>query len=545
MRRGSLLLAIAALACVLAATLMYGSPYAPVVAPAVDIEEIWAIEDTREESEKPLVTALENSGVPLAYDAQENIFYCTLGLDNGDEWPELRLTAPGAKDVKLVFVDDYNYDWCSDALFSGYPYQIMAYTDTEYAYMDVVFTGLPLVQIETGEEITVLDTAAQVKVSAYGEEAVRSQAMVHLRGGGSLSADKKSYKVEFVRDANGRSNRVNLPGFGLRNDIILGGMVMDRLLLRDALTWELYDKLMGDQAGGAFSARKTQYAEVFVNGAYCGLYLMMEPMSAQDEIAKAGESHLLTDSAYRSIARWFIDDKWPLLLNPRMENSFFEARYTPSASQPFAALEAYCNLMTCEDDEEFIRQVEKCMDIDALARYVLLMQAGAMTDNVNNNMYVWAKHTSAGVRYVLAPWDLDMTWGRNDHLLGEMYENWLTFALVDRMIALNAGGVAQKLVDQWKIWKEDVFTLENVEAIVTRLSDELSNSGAIARNAMRWEMTIDDTGGSDIIYAAQMRFEAVDRAMEQIEQMLAGGEVPGFLLGDDYEQRGVPIYAAY
>ena len=541
MKRGSLLLAIAVLACVLAATLYYGSPYAPVVAPAGDIEEIWEIEDTREERETPLVTALENGGVPLAYDAQENVFYCTLGLDNGDEWPQIHLTAPGTKGVKLVFVDDYSYDWCSDALFSGYPYQIMAYTDTQYSYIDVIFTGLPLVQIETDEEISTLDTVAQVKISAFGAEPVNSQAKVHYRGGGSLTREKKSYKVDFVRDANGKSNQVNLPGFGLRDDIILGGMVKDVLLMRDTLTWELYGKLMGEQADGAFSARKTQYAELFVNGEYRGIFLMMEPMKARDEITKAGESHLLTDSAYRSIARGFTDDKYPLLVNPRMENSIFEARYTSNAERPFATLERYCELMTCKDEQEFKRLAEKCIDIDALVRYVLLMQVSAMTDNVHNNMYVWAKHTSDGPRYVLAPWDLDMTWGRNTYLLGEMYDNWLTFALADRILALNAAGAAQKLVDQWKIWKEDILTLETVEEIVGRCYEELSGSGAIARNALRWDMSIDDTGGSDILYVAKMRLEAVDRAMERIEQMLAGGEVPAFLLGDDYEQRGVPI----
>ena len=544
MKRGSLLLAMAALVCVLAATLFYGSPYAPVVEPAGDIEQIWEIEDARVESERPLVTVLENGGVPLAYDAAENVFYCTLGMGHGEEWPQLHLTAPGAKGIRLVFVDDYSYDWCSDALFSGYPYQIMAYTDTEYAYMDVVFTGLPLVQLETDEEVTELDTPARVKISTYSAEPVRSRALVHYRGGGSLSADKKSYKVDFVRDASGKGNRVNLPGFGLREDVILSGLVTDRLLLRDAVTWTMYDKLMGDKSGSAFSARKTAYTELFVNNEYRGIYLMMEPMKAEDEIGKAGGSHLLTDSAYRSIAKWFIDDKYPLLENPQAYHSYFEARYVPSAAQPFAALERYCQMLTCEDDETFIRLAEDSVDMDALVRYVLLMQAGAMTDNVYNNMYIWAKQTAGGMRYVFAPWDLDMTWGRNDHILGSMYENWLTFTVGDRILALNAGGAAQKLVDQWKIWRENIFTVETVEEIVMRYSDTLSNSGAIVRNAMRWDLTIDDTGGSDIVYAAQMRFEAVDRAVEQIEQMLAGGDVPAFLLSDESEQIGIAIYGA-
>ena len=112
-----LLAMMALLLAVMAAVVCWASPYAPVVSPAPeDIQTLWDIEDARSESETPLVTALENHGVPLAYDAENNTFYCTLGLENESEWPQLHLTAPGAKGVKLIFADDYSYDWCADAV---------------------------------------------------------------------------------------------------------------------------------------------------------------------------------------------------------------------------------------------------------------------------------------------------------------------------------------------------------------------------------------------------------------------------------------------
>ena len=102
MKRMQLLAMIAALMVVLCAAVVPGSPFAPVVEPAKDIEEIWAIEDARSESDVPLVTALENHGVPLAYDAQSNTFYCTLGLDNEEEWPQLHLQAPPASALAIL-----------------------------------------------------------------------------------------------------------------------------------------------------------------------------------------------------------------------------------------------------------------------------------------------------------------------------------------------------------------------------------------------------------------------------------------------------------
>ena len=97
MKRLKLLLGMAALACAIGLTVKYGSAYRPVVGPVREIEEIWTIEDEREESEEPLVTRLFCNGIPMAYDAENNVFYGSLGLENGEEWPKIKLTT--AKNV--------------------------------------------------------------------------------------------------------------------------------------------------------------------------------------------------------------------------------------------------------------------------------------------------------------------------------------------------------------------------------------------------------------------------------------------------------------
>lgn len=95
--RRSFLAPMLALAVLLTVTVGFFSPYAPPVGPYREIEEQWAIEDERQESVTPLVTRLEMDGMPLAYNAQENAFYCPLGLELSDEWPDLHMTAPNAR----------------------------------------------------------------------------------------------------------------------------------------------------------------------------------------------------------------------------------------------------------------------------------------------------------------------------------------------------------------------------------------------------------------------------------------------------------------
>ena len=89
----------------------------------IEMEEAWEIEDTREESFEPLVTAMLNGSDVLGFDAAENTFYCTIGMETEDEWPEISLKARNVPDgLEIRLVDDYAYDWCSDAIREGYRY---------------------------------------------------------------------------------------------------------------------------------------------------------------------------------------------------------------------------------------------------------------------------------------------------------------------------------------------------------------------------------------------------------------------------------------
>ena len=148
------------------------------------IEDAWALEDTREEAETPLVTRMFNGEAILGCDAQSQTFYCALGLDNPDGWPALSLSALGAQGVRVAWIDDYSYDAVEDALSEGYRYELLAYTGTQYAYIGVVFTGLPVVTLHTQQEITRADTAARVTIAAAGYEGLQSAALAHVRGAG-------------------------------------------------------------------------------------------------------------------------------------------------------------------------------------------------------------------------------------------------------------------------------------------------------------------------------------------------------------------------
>ena len=540
-----ILLAMALLAAMMTGVVYLASPYAPVVLPAPEnIEELWAIEDTREESETPLVTALENFGVPLAYDAQANRFYCTLGMDNGESWPELHLIAPQAEGVRLVFSDDYSYDWCSDAIRDGYAYQVMAYNDTHFSYFEIVFTGLPQVQIMTdGQEFTTEDSPIRVLVSAYGEETLDSTARIHLRGASTLLFEKQSYKVEFTREKDGKAKKIEreVPGFGAANDVALLPCWHDDIKMRDKLSWDLWAQLAEDDE--PFGARKTEYVEVFKDNEYFGLYVMIEPVDVKEELLLAGDDHLMTDSVYRTAALNFSRDR-EYYKHPHRGNAGYELYYAPaemdSFEERFAGLEPYIELTKIQDDAEFARRALEIIDVHSMLRHVLLMQGGAIADNFFNNMYIWAHpQKDGGMTYRFSLWDLDMSWGFEKDEIGEEYERWLYFPVADRMLNLDAGGIRQMAYDMWHQMRQTIFSEEQLEERIAQYTVQIGESGALMRDAERWGTEMYYPDGYELINFAGIRWPLIDEAMELL--VTTDGPVD-FLSRSHYEQKAGDIF---
>ncbi len=528
-----MLLGMKLLAAVAAGAVLLASPYAPPVMPCPeDIEELWAIEDAREESDAPLVTRLENGGQALGYDAQSNTFYCTLGLDTGDDWPEIRLTAPDARGVQLRFADDYSYDWCADAIRDGYEYQIIAYTDEQFSYATLVFTGLPIVVLDTDAALLPHeDIPAQVSVSAAGEEGFSAHARAHERGDTSLRMrPKHGIKVEFTRNANGtRKTEQEMPFLGRTDEFILLAGSMDQLLIRDKLSWDLWNGIA--QADEPFGARELTYCELFAGGEYLGVYMIMEPYDYVQEMSRLGADAPAKDGLYRLAGRTVHEADRPVIQDHRP--IYYEQHYAPAGESLHGTIEPYLALFALEDDAEFARRARELLDLDSVIRYALFVQACGMMDNESNNLYILAHRENGGYRYFFAPWDLDISWGMNDE---ENAEVWYAFPIFDRLVELDVDGARGRVREIWRQMREETFTEENVGALLDRYNAQLNESGAFYRDAVKWNRPNSYSENYNIYAYAGQRFAMMDRRIEEMTgEALAGRRlrIQGYTTFDD------------
>ena len=91
---------------------------------------------------------------------------------------------------------------------------------------------------------------------------------IEIRGSSSQMFPKKSYALE-TQDADGENNNVSLLGMPEENDWILYGPYTDKSLMRNAVVFELGEKL------NRYTTRR-RYCEVFINNDYQGVYMLME-----------------------------------------------------------------------------------------------------------------------------------------------------------------------------------------------------------------------------------------------------------------------------
>lgn len=533
MKRLILLLEMLLMMAVIAAVVMLRSPYAPPVEPMREIEEIWAIEDARQESEAPLVTRLDNFGVPLGYDRQNNTFYCTLGLDNSDEWPQIKLTVPQAKGVSVCFVDDYTYDWCADAVAEGYAYEMMAYTDTHYSYFNIVFTGLPIISMHTREDIALEDTMGVCTIADMAENSVvEATVRTHLRGDGTFRyLDKKSYKIEFARGATG-SVTINVPDIGATEAVNLLAMGFDETYMRDRLSWDVLSHVQGDKK--VFSPRPAAYAELFVNDEYQGLYLMSTPFRIEEELTRENGDGLSHDSLYRTTSLVAIKDK-PFLQDT--DEQPYEAIHYQNPANPFLGLEKYLEMRADMDDETFLSEAEKHVDIDSALTYTLFLEAFALADNTNKNMYVWQHFDGGNYRYRFELWDMDRGWDLDPGPVGDF---WYSNRVPDRVLNLDVNGARQRFYELWQEIRARGFDIDLVTDLVTEYEHEISASGAFYRETERWEKQDAYIQSEKIISRAQMRLDWMDMVTKFIAE--TEGDIAFLDVGEREEAHFYPTY---
>ncbi|MCD8241422.1 MAG: CotH kinase family protein, partial [Lachnospiraceae bacterium] len=236
-----------------------------------------------------------------------------------------------------------------------------------------------------------------------------------------------------------------------------------------------------------------EYVELVVNGEYRGLYGGMEPVDST-QLQISDQEYLYKRTFSRALSTELLDsyttEEYLTVLGTELKGSD-----DAGTDYDWQCFRFYVELEEETDDEAFVSGAEALLDLDNMTDIWLFVQMIYGEDNIYKNMFYVFKKESDGYRMYQVPWDLDLTWGNvytDDaeqlYVMSapELAEEKLAWPFADRLIALDAGGIREKISEKWEELRKTVLSDESMETLLEGCIHEVQDSGAFARDAARW-----------------------------------------------------------
>ena len=334
-------------------------------------------------------------------------------------------------------------------------------------------------------------------------ETVHYQCKLRYRGASSSGYNKKSFAVKLYDEA-GEDLDANVFGIREENSWILDAMAIDRTRMRNRVCFDVWNDMSQTPYETNFDNRngtKGVFVEVFLNGEYHGLYCMTDKIDRKLlglKKAKVGDDGDVTVKGllYKGIS-W--GSGYNLLSYDSNANvdqdtwNSWELQYPddyPSIDtwQPLMNLIDFCSDETT--DEEFEALFNDYFYTDNFADYVVFTLALNVGDNIYKNTFLSVVDITKGHRYMISPWDMDMSLGGNwDGTYNERLSSINQYngrAPFNRLIKKNMDGFVSKLTDIWTEYYTTMFAPENIGQRLDNYANMFEASGAWERELGKW-----------------------------------------------------------
>lgn len=461
-----------------------------------------------EYTQQDLSGILLADGFPAAVDRETNTVYLSQNITEETYYTDLKgVVSSEDENILLYFAPDENLADMPAAVKNGYPFKLIAkFADGSFARCDVVFTSLPVLNMDG-------DVAGVKKATEYdangdrdiysgtvsvwdgcyagtGEYSAKSSAAQwHQRGNSTFRYDKKSWKLNF-KDKEGNNADMDFLGLEADDDWVLNAVARDDTRLREKVVMDLWNNGMAQEEYN-YKMSASQYVEVVTNGEYMGIYLLQRRLDAKylelDEniqLAKGGKGHIL---------------------------------YEPvDTTETEATLDMLVKLREGEN--------VKYLDVHNWIDNSLFIDAFYMADNASRyNTYYIIKDITSQPQISIALWDTDFSFGIGYNLgfvhqpekADEQRRNKDELYLLAEIYP----DIYSSMSQRWQQLRQGVLSTENVLNTITANHTRLTDSGAFARDDVKWP---DEYGGTDT-YEAMCRY--VSTRLEYLDSCYENGDV--------------------
>lgn len=499
--------------------------------------EVRQAEALRKRLPETLDTALVRlcfRGEELACDRDTDIWYLPVDMDSPG-WESGTFT-DFEGEIRILPLLDYTALDKQEVVAEGQAVPFLAWDETEGACAPVyvVFTGLPVVRMETDADLDV-DTVFAGSIVFYescGRQdwTVSSVFQANERGQTTRAFPKKGYRVNLVTvTSTGAVNENPHSVLGMRrsDSWIFYAIYSDGTKVRDRFGIGLWNRFGAvDTPYDAHYGTHLEYAELVVNGEYRGLYGIMEPVDCA-QLRISDQEYLYKRTLGRELLPELFDSADPeeYLNVLGMEIKGRDGNGSRADWQCFRNF-----VETTEaDDDIFSEQMGKLLDMENAADIWLYLQMIYGEDNIYKNMFFAFKRETGGYRLYLVPWDVDMSWGNIYNGVPEdLYtthdpqraEEYLEWPLMDRMLALDVGGIREQARRRWESLRQDVLSEGCMEELLRECIHQVQDSGAFARDALRWPDSAHDGDYKSLWEFMERRMNFLDKKIETMNEWI-------------------------
>jgi len=332
---------------------------------------------------------------------------------------------------------------------------------------------------------------------------------IEIRGSSSQSFPKKQYGVE-LRDELGNGVSAALLGMPAEEDWVLFAPYNDKSLMRDVLAYKLGRDL------GRYAPR-TRFCEVVMNGAYLGIYVLMEKIKRDDNrvnIARLNPSEVSGDDLTGGYIIKIDKESgsgnggWSSSFTPpnRSGNQQIYYQYDyPSAANMVTQQKNYirqfmnnfeATLMGSTFNDK-VNGYAKYIDVDSFIDFFIINEVSKNVDGYRLSTYLHKEKDSDGGKLHMGPiWDFNLGFGNADYCTKGNPEGWVTnfnnicnqdYWLIpfwwDRLY--QDGAYRNKLAARWNYLRSNELETTRVVAYIDSVASVL-NIESQQRNFQRW-----------------------------------------------------------
>lgn len=313
-----------------------------------------------------------------------------------------------------------------------------------------------------------------------GDRSFQGYAELKVQGTSSLAYAKKNYTIKFYKDdAHTDALAVDM-GWGAQNKYCLKANWIDRTHARNVVTAKLVSEIQ-DKYGVLTQAPRNGAVdgfpiEIYINSDFLGIYTFNIPKDTwQFGMDSDNPDHIVICGEGWEPANLFRGE-------PDFET--WEVEIGEDSEATLEKMKALFSFVQEASDEDFVKNFETYIDLDAALNYYILVDFAYLPDNCGKNMLI---ATYDGTKWYPSLYDLDTSWGA-DYIGRELYDYKssspkLTESLLFERMTTH---FSRQLAERYFELREDgIFTKEHVMDMFNQFRDQIPAS-SFDKEIARW-----------------------------------------------------------